>query len=89
MMPKSHAATDVSADSWTHGDQHRCGHLHDPDEEHERVTRDRQQPRDHGSEILIPVGEEVRELVESRQKGRHDEPDVQDLICLVGRAAGR
>ena len=58
---------DVSADSWPRGDQHRCRYLHEPDEEHEGVTRDWEHSGNHRSEIAIPVGEDMRELVESRQ----------------------
>lgn len=31
---------------------------------------------DHPSDVMIPAHEDVRELVESRQKGRDDEPDA-------------
>ena len=68
MMPEQPCRHDVRADSWTRGNENGGRHLNDPDEQHERVTRDRKQPLDRRSEILIPVREEVRELVESRQK---------------------
>ncbi len=42
-QPRRH---NVRADSWTHGNEHGGRHLNDPDEEHERVTRDRKQPLD-------------------------------------------
>ena len=65
MIPSSHAAT-TCTDSRTRRNQHGGGHLNDPDEQHERVTRDRKQSLNRWSEILIPVREEVCELIESR-----------------------
>ena len=42
-------------------------------------------PATDGSEVLIPVGEELRELVETRYQRRNDEPEVEELICLIRR----
>jgi hypothetical protein len=52
----------------------------DPDEKHERVGRERQQIGDEGSEVLVPVGEELRELVEAGNQRRNDEPEVEEVL---------
>src|SRR5687768_4379495 len=59
----------VCADSWTRGDEHGGCHFDEPDDEHERVPRERKQPLDHGSKILIPVGQKMVELIEPARKG--------------------
>jgi hypothetical protein len=45
----------VRTDSWPRGDQHGGGHLDDPHEQHERVTRDRQHTGKRRSKILIQL----------------------------------
>ena len=65
MIPSSHAATMYAPIRGRVATSTGSGHLYDPDEQHERVTRDRKQSLNRWSEILIPVREEVGELIES------------------------
>jgi len=80
------ASHDIGANLRTDGHQNCRSDFHNADEEHGRVGREREQTSDDGSEVLVPVGEEVRELVETSNQRRNDEPEVEELICLVRRS---
>lgn len=79
------ASHDIGANLRTDGHQNCRSDFHNADEEHGRVGREREQTSDDGSEVLVPVGEEVRELVEASNQRRNDEPEVEELICLIRR----
>src|SRR6185312_6651789 len=59
--------------------------LHHAHQVHEVGGGAGQQPVDPGSQILLPVDEDVEELVESEHDRRNGEPDPQEPEALVCR----
>jgi len=51
------------------------------------VAADWGKPRNPGRQVLVPVAQQVKELVESGEDGGRAESDVQDLVSLPGGTA--
>src|SRR5581483_7387553 len=74
----------VTAEAGPQGN-HQAGHdLDDADDEHRLMGVARHDVVDDGGKILVPVDENVEELVQPEQQRRDDEADAEEEVPLVG-----
>ena len=85
MIPASQSADDVAADAGADGDEHAGGDLDDADHQHGLVGVAGHEVVDPRSEVLVPVGQHLDELVEAERdrRDREDGAEQEERLVLV------
>src|SRR5438128_2046536 len=81
------AGQDIAADAGPEGDDQAGDDLDQADCDQEPMPAARH-PRDDRGEVHVPIGQDVREFIETRDDRSQREAKMQELISLMGRSRG-